>query len=53
MKRIDIIKLMDEGYSDDEIEQMLAEDRQRDQRERKQKKQEKKTWKRKPPKEAE
>jgi hypothetical protein len=52
VKRIDIIRLVDEGYDDDEIEQMLAEDRQRDSRERKQKKQEKDTWRRRPSKEA-
>lgn len=51
MKRADILRLMDEGYSDDDIDQMLAEEEQRDNRDRKQRKQEKQAQRRKPKKE--
>lgn len=32
MKRADILKLMDDGYSDEEIDTKLAEERTREQR---------------------
>lgn len=48
MKRADIIKLMEQGYSDDEIEAMLETERQRDIVSRKQNKQQKKQMRRKP-----
>ncbi len=48
MKRIDIVRLMDEGFSDDDIEAMLEEQRQQDTVMRKQRKQEKQLNRRKP-----